>query len=689
MQAKKIPRDVPVRYVKGVGPVNADLFARLGVENVSDLFYYLPRRYEDRSRVVSIKDIAPGDAQAVTGKVIKKSVFTARTGTRIFELVLGDGSARVFAVWYNQPFLSKVFSPGQEIVLYGKVDLDKRLQMTHPAYEIISGSKDAAGSLEIGRIVPFYSLTENISQRYIRKVVYRAVGTYAPAASDILPTGIRARRKLVDSRFAIENIHFPHSFDNLEKAYRRLVFEEFFILQTVMALRRKKTREGGISHCLHEGLVEDLERLFSFDLTSGQKKCIKEIELDMAEPKAMYRLLQGDVGSGKTAVAMSALLLTCRNGHQGAFMAPTEILARQHYVTVSKTLMPLGLNVRLLVSGMDEEGRDKVKREISSGDADIVIGTHALIQSDVAFSDLGLVIIDEQHKFGVEQRKALSKKGSMPDILVMTATPIPRSLVLTFFGDMDVSSLREKPGGRKEVTTYWAGEDKRHEIYDFISEEVKKGRQAFIVYPRIKKTGSLDLRSIEEMYEGLRKHVFRGLRLAMVHGQMRPADKDRVMDDFRSGEYDILVATTVIEVGVDIPNVSVMLVEHAERYGLAQLHQLRGRIGRGKHSSYCILLGDPTTESSAERLETMSETDDGFAIAEKDLDIRGPGEFLGTRQSGLPELKVGNIARDFGIMEEAREEALALVEEDPSLSDPRNSGLKAGILERFRGKLTV
>lgn len=693
MQAKKIPRDVPVRYVKGVGPVNADLFARLGVENVSDLFYYLPRRYEDRTRVVSVKDISPGEAQAVTGKVIKKSIFTARTGTRIFELVVGDGSARVFAVWYNQPFLSKVFSSGQKIVLYGKVDFDKRLQMTHPAYEIISEAeseaKDAGGSLEIGRIVPFYSLTENISQRYIRKVVYRAVADYAPVMPDILPTDIRARRKLADSRFAIENIHFPRSFDNLEKAYRRLVFEEFFILQTVMAQRRKKTREGGISHCLHEGLVEDLEKLFSFDLTSGQKKCIEEIELDMAEPKAMYRLLQGDVGSGKTAVAMYAMLLTCRNGHQGAFMAPTEILARQHYVTVSKTLMPLGLNVRLLVSGMSGQGRDKVKSEISSGDADIVIGTHALIQSDVSFCDLGLVIIDEQHKFGVEQRKALSKKGAMPDILVMTATPIPRSLVLTFFGDMDVSSLREKPGGRKEVTTYWAGEDKRQQIYDFISEEVKKGRQAFIVYPRIKKTASFDLRSIEEMYEVLKKDVFKGLRLAMVHGQMKTAEKDAAMDDFRSGKYDILVATTVIEVGVDIPNVSVMLVEHAERYGLAQLHQLRGRIGRGKHASYCMLLGDPTTESSAERLETMSGTDDGFAIAEKDLDIRGPGEFLGTRQSGLPELKVGDIARDFKIMEEAREEALALVKEDPALSDPRNSGLRAGILERFRGKLAV
>ena len=688
MQVKKMGGEVPVRYIKGVGPVKAEVFTKVGIENVADLFYYLPRKYEDRTRIVDIKDLTPGETQGVIGKVLKTSVFTARTGTRIFEMSVGDDASRVFAVWYNQPFLKKMFSIGQKVVLYGKVEVQNRLQLTHPAFEIVDEENETE-SLEIGRIVPFYPLTEGLSQRELRKIVHRAIHSHLGGISDPLPTRIRARKKLVDFKFAVENIHFPYSESNLERAYKRLIFEEFFVLQTVMALRRKRARKEGIKHRKQEGLLSDFEELFDFQLTDEQKKCIKEIEKDMSASKPMYRLLQGDVGSGKTVVAMYALLLAAGGGYQGAMMAPTEILARQHYVTISKAFMPLGINVRLLISGIDTSSSDTIKKEIALGEADIVIGTHSLIQEGLRYKNLGLIVIDEQHKFGVEQRKELMKKGQMPDTLIMTATPIPRSLMLTVFGDMDTSLLKEKPEGREPVTTYWADEGKRDAIYEFIRDEIKKGRQAFIVYPRIKETGRLDLRSAEEMYDRLRHEVFSDIRLALVHGRMNPLDRKKVMDDFRGGKYDVLVATTVIEVGVDVPNVTVMLVENSERYGLAQLHQLRGRIGRGKHASYCILLGDAKTEASAQRLSTMAEVDDGFEIAQKDLDIRGPGEFLGTRQSGLPELRVGNIVRDFSIMEEAREEAFNLVSEDPHLTDPHNAGIRQSINERFRGKFGI
>jgi ATP-dependent DNA helicase RecG len=445
-----------------------------------------------------------------------------------------------------------------------------------------------------------------------------------------------------------------------------------------------------VAHTVKEGLIEDLAKMFSFEFTAGQKQCILEVQRDMAGEKPMYRLLQGDVGSGKTVVAVFALLLTCENGHQGAIMAPTEILARQHYINISKILMPLGINVRLLVGGMDACDREKVRKEIFEGDADVVIGTHSLIQQSVEFKDLALVVIDEQHKFGVEQRKKIIRKGGRPDTLVMTATPIPRSLVLALFGDMDVSVLKEKPSGRQKVSTYWTAADNRSAVYELIRDEAKSGRQAFIVYPRIK--GQADRaasNSTEDMYARLKEDIFPELKVGMLHGQMAGAEKEAVMKGFVSGDIDILVATTMIEVGLDVPNVSVMLVEHAEMYGLSQLHQLRGRIGRGKHPSYCVLISNDDSESSCRRMEAMSSIDDGFRIAEKDLDIRGPGEFLGTRQSGLPELKFGDIAKDFSVMEEARKDAFELVEEDVKLKDERHAGVKAGIIEMFAGRVVL
>lgn len=681
-------KTVPIRYVKGVGPRRDLFFKKIGVETVSDLFYYLPRRYEDRSRIVGIRDLKAGDEYAIVGRVTKCNVFRARTGTVITEATISDPTGRIYAIWYNMPFLKNVFSGGETVLLYGKVELYNRLQMTHPVYEIMD-KDNKKGSLEIGRIVPVYPLIKDISQKQMRKIVHSALESYVGQMPEFLPTAVRARKKLVDVKFAMENIHFPYSVDNLKRAYRRLIFEEFFILQVIMAKRRHALNKEGIAHEPRKGLLKEFEEFFPFTLTGEQKKCITDIEKDMTSERPMYRLLQGDVGSGKTVVAMYAILLSVRNGYQSVLMAPTEILARQHFITVSKTLMPLGLNIRLLADGMDERTRGVILGEIASGEADIVIGTHSVFQKNVQYSKLGMIVIDEQHKFGVDQREELRKKNIKADTLVMTATPIPRSLALTVYGDMDISVLKEKPRGRMPIETYWAGEEERSSVYKFLRHEISEGRQAFIVCPRIKKEGKTTISSAEGVFEGLSKGTFSDMRLALVHGRMKPEEKDKIMAAFLGREYDILIATTLVEVGIDVPNATVMLIEDADRYGLAQLHQLRGRIGRGSHTSYCILMGEPGTEVARERLSAIAEIEDGFEIAERDLDLRGPGEFLGTRQSGLPELKVGSIVRDFEIMEEARQEAFDLIKTDPDLKEPGHEGVRASIEERFRGKGVV
>ena len=700
MQAKKIDPKIDIRYLKGVGPKRAEVLHKLRLNTVEDLLYYLPRRYEDRSNFTLIKDLKIGEHQTVRGKVLKLGGRFTKKRINVFHIVLGDKTGVIYCVWFNQPFLKKFFKVDQEIVIYGRVEKYDRLQINHPEYEVVKDKKD---SINIGRIVPIYSLTEDVTQRYIRYLAYGAVSQFAFSSVESLPTAIRARSRLADIRFAIRNIHFPASFENLEKAYKRIVFEEFFILQLALAIKKKdiKTAAPGIKHALDDGLRESFKKLLSFELTGSQLKAIKEIESDMANPSPMNRLLEGDVGSGKTAVAIYALLLTRENGYQAAFMAPTEILARQHYISISELLMPLGVNVRLLVSGMKPAKKLEIKKEIAEGEVDIVIGTHALTWEGVDFKSLGLVVIDEQHKFGVTQRQLLRKKGCNPDVLVMTATPIPRTLALTVFGDLDISVIRELPKGRCPITTYSVEESSREEVYKFLREEVEKGRQAYIVYPRIwpVKTASSNLRAASEMHNKLQKEVFPDLKIGLIHGRMNTKEKESAMRKFSAGggsapggkekKIDILVSTIVVEVGIDIPNASVMVIEDAERFGLSQLHQLRGRIGRGEHPSYCILLGNPASEAAKKRFYTMSETQDGFKVAEEDLELRGPGEFFGTRQHGLPELRFGNIVRDFEIMESARSEAFALVKEDPNLVSPKNFLVKKALKRRFSGKLEL
>ena len=469
------------------------------------------------------------------------------------------------------------------------------------------------------------------------------------------------------------------------------MFEEFFILQLALALKKRDAKTGapGIRHKLDARLIDSFKKLFPFELTQSQLKTINEIQIDMASPKPMNRLLEGDVGSGKTVVAIYALLLTVQNGYQASIMAPTEILAKQHYVNISELLMPLGVNIRLLVSGLKPAKRLEINNEIESGEADVIIGTHALIWQGVKFKKLGLVVVDEQHKFGVTQRHILRKKGLNPDVLVMTATPIPRTLALTVYGDLDISVIKELPKGRYPISTYCVSESKRKAVYRFIKEEVKKGRQAYIVYPRIWPTGQSGLKAASGMYNKLQTEVFPDLRVGLIHGKMLVKEKNDSMKKFRAQKIDILLSTTIIEVGIDVANASCMVIENAERFGLSQLHQLRGRIGRGDYPSYCVLLGNPRTEAAKKRFYTMSETQDGFKVAEEDLELRGPGEFFGTKQHGLPELRFGNILRDFEIMEQARAEAFKMVREDPYLRDSRNIFVKGELKRRFAGKLDL
>ncbi len=683
---------LPVRYFKGVGPRRGEELARLGLKTVEDIFYYLPLRYEDRSNLKPIKDLVTGERQTVQGEVVTMTPRLSRTGVSIFQIAITDKTGFVHALWFNQPYLKDYFRKGQRVVLYGRVEQYDKLQIVQPEYEILKG--DEEDSINIGRIVPVYSLGGGLTQRYLRNLVFSAITKYANSAQEKLPTYIRAREKLVDAPFAIRNIHFPASFANLERAYRRIVFEEFFLLQLALALKRKKVKWEGqaLSHRIEGELIESFKRDLPFELTAGQKKAIGEIERDISSARPMNRLLEGDVGSGKTVVAAHGLVITVQNGFQGAIMAPTEVLARQHFITLSELLMPLGINIALLVSGMDADSKKRIYSEIREGKVNIVVGTHAVIQEAVEFKRLGLVVIDEQHKFGVTQRSTLRQKGYNPHVLVMTATPIPRTLALTVYGDLDISVMREMPKGRRPIVTYWVEEEKRERVYNFVKEELKKGRQAYVVCPLIDasaKSEDRKTKSATEVFERLKTEVFSDFKVGLLHGRMALKEKDKVMKEFKKSAIDLLVSTIVIEVGIDIPNATVMVVENAERFGLAQLHQLRGRVGRGEHDSYCILLADPATDEAAERLKAIEGTLDGFQIAEADLDIRGPGEFFGTRQHGLPEIRFGNILKDFDIMEAARREAFALVAKDPDLKEEHHAALKESLAGRFGGKVDL
>ncbi len=685
MMAKTAILQTPVRYLKGVGPKRAETLDRLGLKTVEDMLWYFPRRYEDRSQFKPISKLIIGQNETVKGTVLTFGLRRAKSGVTIFELAVGDNTGVIYALWFNQPFLKRNFKVGDEIILYGKVEFYQKMQVNSPEYEIIS-QKDKNYSIHMGRLVPIYPLTQRLSQRYLRGLIYQAVSQYSPYLKDMLPNEIKIRHKLVDLSLAIKDVHFPRDVNSCLRSRFKLIFDEFFILLLGLGIRKLQGGEEkkGILHKLNGPLTEEFKKSLPFDLTNAQKKVISQIENDMAKTKAMNRLLQGDVGSGKTIVAAYGLVLSVDNGCQGVIMAPTELLAEQHYRTLTNLLNPLGIKIVLLVSGLDKNKKEAIYKEIETGLARIIIGTHALIQEKVNFKNLGLVIIDEQHKFGVRQRAILREKGLNPDILVMTATPIPRTLALTVYGNLDISTIDELPPGRKPIKTILTSEDKRKEMYEFIKKEVKLGRQAYIIYPLIEENYKNDLKAAVSMYEHLKKEDFAQFKLGLVHGRLKKEGRDKIMNAFKEDKVDILVSTVVVEVGIDVPNATVMLIENAEQFGLSQLHQLRGRIGRGAHEGSCILLPQAQSEEAKARLAAMVETQDGFKIAQQDLLLRGPGEFFGTRQHGLPELRVGNIISDLKILELAKEEAAKLIQEDPQLNGPKHALIRENLKNKFK-----
>jgi len=669
----------PLTYVKGVGPARAAMLEAKGLVTVEDLLSYVPFRYEDRSNMKTIAQLAPGEMATVIAEVLaaKLSGFKRRN-LGLFEVRFSDSSRAILVgKWFHGGYLANVFAEGMKVALYGKVEFDTyagQLTMLHPEYEILSGEDDdGETALHVGRVVPIYEGISKLTTRMLRVLTHRALESLAPE-DDYLPQYLLERLKLPDRWTAIRHTHFPPPDSDLRllNAFRspaqfRLIFEEFFWLECGVALKRAKARLlPGIAFEINDRVRQRVRAMLPFKPTEAQKRVIKEIADDMQAPRPMNRLLQGDVGSGKTIVAAEAAVIAIENGYQVAVLAPTEILAAQHAFYFKQILSKLGYVTLLLTGSFSAREKAQLKKLVAEGLAQVVIGTHALLEKDVEFQRLGLAIVDEQHRFGVLQRLGLVEKGVHPDVLVMTATPIPRTLAMTLYGDLDVSLIDQLPPGRKPIVTKHATADRLEQVYSFLKKQIEEGRQAYVVYPVIEESETQAMKAAQKMYEHLSREVFPTLSVGLMHGRLSAADKETAMQRFKDGQIQILVSTTVIEVGVDVPNASVMLIEQAERFGLAQLHQLRGRVGRGAAQSYCILVTEKLNDAARQRIRTLVESTDGFYISEMDLKLRGPGEFFGTKQSGLPSLRVANILRDGEILEIARREAVDFIARPPS-----------------------
>ena len=698
-KSPKVNLTSSVQYVKGIGPVKAEALGQIGVETVEDLLYYIPRRYLDRSTILPVAKVRVGSTVTVIGRV--EASGRARTRKPQFHAILKDKSGFIRLAWFSKlNWVKDVFEENDLVVASGQVTFYRGLQMVHPEFEIISrgSEEDVSGDelIHTGRVIPLYPSTAELKKvrldsRGFRRVMKPLLAAAPSLLTETLPQDVIRDVGLTSLSDAIREVHFPTDLKSAETARARLAFDELFYLELMLALRKQKIhREKGITFQKPADLVRGLLKILSFELTGAQKKVLREISKDMMSEGSMHRLLQGDVGSGKTIVALIAMLMAVENGYQAALMAPTEILAEQHYITIHQMLESLGVKVGLLTKSVVKAERDEVLEGIRSGEAQVVIGTHALIQEKVEFSKLGLVVIDEQHRFGVMQRAKLKQKGPSPDVLVMTATPIPRSLAMTAYGDLDVSVIDALPPGRKPIkTSYWT-ESSKSRMYGFLERELKAGHQAYIVYPLVEESEKADLKAATESYEYLKEKIFPHRKPALLHGRIKSREREKVMQAFRRGDYDVLVATTVIEVGVDVPNATVMVIEHAERFGLSQLHQLRGRIGRGADQSWCLLVGNPPLSPEAEkRLKTMTATNDGFKISEMDLKLRGPGEFFGTRQHGLPELKIADIVTDAKLLYRARDWAFRIVGEDPKLRSAENGCIRSTFIRKYKKRFAL
>lgn len=663
----------PLQYLKGVGPRRVKILAKLGILTEEDLLYHLPRKYEDRSKLKTISELQAGETETTIAFIRSIEELNPKKGLLITKVHLQDYTGTAVGLWYNQSYLKKQLSPGSQLLLTGKVDYrfgQKEIAVNE--YELVSG-KD---SLHMGRIVPFYPSSEGLNQRFWREIQYQALTRNAERLPEIFSAEELKEWGLLPVKEALWEIHFPSSFAKLDKARYRLVFEEFYLLQLALLVLRGNFRKSakGIAHLKGNKLPELFVQNLPFALTCAQRRVLEEINRDMESFYPMQRLVQGDVGSGKTVIAAWSLLKAVEGGYQGALMAPTEILAQQHYHTLAGWFEPLKVKTALLKGSLGRREKDILLEKVKKREIHVLVGTHALIQENVEFSDLGLVVIDEQHRFGVKQRSLLEEKGQQPDVLVMSATPIPRTLALTLYGDLDISLLDELPPGRRPVETYCLREQSREKLKMFLAKQLSLGAQAYIVCPLVEESEIMEMQNVTALAEKI-KREFPFCRIGLLHGRMKAKEKEEIMGHFQAGRLQILVSTTVIEVGVNVPNATVMIIEDAERFGLAQLHQLRGRVGRGKDQSYCILISSSKNPMALERLRLLSKIQDGFKLAEEDLRLRGPGEFFGLRQHGLPEFKVGDLARDAEILSRARNMALRVLQRDPHLKDAIHKNL--------------
>ena len=674
----------PVQYIKMVGPRRSAVLQKLGIFTVKDLLYHFPRKYEDRTRLQPAAACAHGEIATLRGTVLAAQDLKPRRGLTVTKLAVHDGLGIFYAVWFNQPFIKKNILPGTKIFVTGKVEKGfGATQIAVEEYEV----DDGGDPLSAGRLVPIYPLTAQMNQRMMRSVVKHTLDSLNGKVKEFLPDSLLKKFSLPNLKEALFGAHFPESEDQVYSARKRFILEELFLFQLTLVMLRKSISKLKKSHrYLPEGkLTHSYIKSLSYRLTGEQLKVWEEISRDMDSSSPMHRLLQGDVGAGKTVISALALLKAVESGLQGVLMAPTEILAEQHYLGMKNPLSSIGVEVGLLTGGIRQRDRGKLLTRIRSGEIQVLIGTHALLQEDVEFKRLGLVVVDEQHRFGVHQRATLQYKGHYPDTLVMTATPIPRTLALTLYGDLDISVIGELPPGRRPVKTYAVLPGALAKTYSLVRDQVRQGRQAYIVCPLVEESEKVNLKSAAELAKKLAEGEFRDFRLGLLHGRMRGDEKEDIMAAFRRGDIDVIVSTTVIEVGVDVPNATIMVILDADRFGLAQLHQLRGRVGRSGFQSYCILVSNPKTDEARARLKAMIQTSDGFVLAEEDLRLRGPGEFCGTRQSGLPDFKIADLLRDFEILQLAREEAIAWINEDRYLKKPETRILLEEIKARFGG----
>ena len=674
-----------VQYVKGVGPKRAAKLRRLNIFNVEDLIYCFPRSYEDRTKFCKLSECLDGSKTSLEVVVSGyPTVLRPRKGLSIVKIPVKDETRNGYLVWFNQDYMADSFKLGDFLSVHGKVKkIMNEVQILSPVCD-----KSGTDRKKVARIVPVYQLTDKLTNNEMTTLVSNVLKTYLDQIDDPLPKKLIDELNLMPLKEALRNIHFPSNKESYIRARRRLVFEELLTLQLGLFMIKDKVKDDntGIVFKKTDEIDKFIQSL-SFQLTNAQKRVFKEIEADMESKKQMNRLIQGDVGSGKTIIAILAMLKSWKSSYQSVMMAPTEILATQHYETINALVAKYGVRCELLVGSITNKKKEEIREKLKSGEIDILVGTHAVIQENISFRNLGLAITDEQHRFGVRQRAILSQKGLNPDVLVMTATPIPRTLALILYGDLDISIIDELPPGRKQIETYAVGTSMVDRVNNFIKKNVKEGRQAYIVCPLIEESDTLNIKSVEEIYEKFKNDIFKEFKLGLLHGKIKPSEKDEIMGMFKKGEIDILVSTTVIEVGVNVPNANIMVIYNAERFGLAQLHQLRGRVGRGEYQSYCILINESNSSVSRERMRILQNTSDGFIISEKDLELRGPGEFFGTKQHGLPDLKIANIFTDMEILKLAQKKATEILNDDIHLNSDEYIKLKERVKHMFKGKV--